>query len=32
MHILVVFAAVIQMTGYLEAFDYAYSKITCSAS
>jgi adiponectin receptor len=32
MHILVVFAAVIQMIGYLEAFDYAYSRITCSAS
>lgn len=32
MHILVVCAAVIQMIGYLEAFDYAYSKITCSAS
>lgn len=32
MHILVVSAAVIQMVGYLEAFDYAYSNITCSAS
>lgn len=32
MHILVVSAAVIQMIGYLEAFDYAYSNITCSAS
>lgn len=32
MHILVVCAAVIQMIGYLEAFDYAYSNITCSAS
>jgi adiponectin receptor len=32
MHILVVCAAVIQMKGYLEAFDYAYSNITCSAS
>ena len=30
MHILVVCAAVIQMIGYLEAFDYAYSEITCS--
>lgn len=32
MHILVVCAAFIQMIGYLEAFDYAYSEITCSAS
>jgi len=32
MHILVVCAAVIQMVGYLEAFDYAYSNITCLAS
>jgi hypothetical protein len=32
MDILVVRAAVIQMIGYLEAFDYAYSYITCSAS
>ncbi|KAH7016292.1 uncharacterized protein B0I36DRAFT_337212, partial [Microdochium trichocladiopsis] len=32
MHILVVCAAIIQMIGYLEAFDYAYSNITCSAS
>ncbi|KAH7016044.1 hemolysin-III related-domain-containing protein [Microdochium trichocladiopsis] len=32
MHILVVCAAVIQMIGYLEAFDYAYLNITCSAS
>jgi adiponectin receptor len=32
MHILVVCAAIIQMIGYLEAFDYAYSHITCSAS
>lgn len=32
MHILVVCAAVIQMIGYLEAFDYAYSHITCSVS
>jgi len=32
MHILVVCAAIIQMIGYLEAFDYAYSNITCLAS
>ena len=32
MHILVVCAAVIQMIGYLEAFDYAYSGIICSVS
>ncbi|KAK7219202.1 hypothetical protein V2G26_007205 [Clonostachys chloroleuca] len=32
MHILVVCAAIIQMIGYLEAFDYAYSNITCPAS
>ncbi|CAH0054149.1 unnamed protein product [Clonostachys solani] len=32
MHILVVYTAVIQMIGYLAAFDYAYSNITCSAS
>ncbi|KAM3460582.1 hypothetical protein NHJ6243_005753 [Beauveria neobassiana] len=32
MHFLVVCAAVIQMIGYLEAFDYAYSNITCSVS
>jgi len=32
MHILVVFAAVIQMKGYLEAFNYIYSGTTCSAS
>lgn len=32
MHILVVCAAVVQMIGYLEAFDYAYSEITCLAS
>jgi len=32
MHILVVCAASIQMIGYLEAFDYAYSESTCSAS
>jgi adiponectin receptor len=31
MHLLVVCAAVIQMAGYLEAFDYAYSNLTCSA-
>jgi adiponectin receptor len=30
MHMLVVCAAVIQMIGYLEAFDYTYSHITCS--
>jgi adiponectin receptor len=29
MHMLVVSAAVIQMIGYLEAFDYTYSSITC---
>lgn len=32
MHFLVVCAAVVQIIGYLEAFDYAYSGITCSAS
>jgi adiponectin receptor len=32
MHMLVVSAAVIQMMGYVEAFDYAYSSITCAAS
>jgi len=32
MHVLVVFASVIQLMGYLKAFDYAYSRITCSAS
>jgi len=29
MHILVVFAAIIQMMGYLRAFDHAYSDINC---
>ncbi|KAH7021614.1 hemolysin-III related-domain-containing protein [Microdochium trichocladiopsis] len=32
MHILVVSAAVIQLIGYLQAFDYAYLNITCLAS
>ncbi|OAA65076.1 hemolysin-III family protein [Akanthomyces lecanii RCEF 1005] len=32
MHILVVCAAVIQIIGYLDAFDYAYSHMMCSAS
>ncbi|KAH7031020.1 hemolysin-III related-domain-containing protein [Microdochium trichocladiopsis] len=32
MHILVVCATIIQMIGYLEAFDYTYSNITCPAS
>ncbi|CAG9945215.1 unnamed protein product, partial [Clonostachys rosea f. rosea IK726] len=31
-YILVVCATIIQMIGYLEAFDYAYSNITCPAS
>ena len=29
MHILVVCAAIIQMVGYLKAFDHAYSEISC---
>lgn len=29
MHILVVFAAIYQMMGYLRDFDYAYSNINC---
>lgn len=32
MHMLVVTAAIIEMIGYLRAFDYAYSSITCPAS
>ena len=32
MHILVVCATIIQIIGYLEAFEYAYLNITCSAS
>lgn len=32
MHILVVCAAVIQMIGYVKAFDYAHSHITCVAT
>jgi adiponectin receptor len=32
MHILVVCAAVVQIIGYLKAFDYAYSNISCSVS
>lgn len=30
-HILVVCAAVVQLTGYLDAFDYAQANLTCSS-
>jgi adiponectin receptor len=30
-HILVVCAAVVQLMGYLDAFDYAHAKLTCSS-
>ncbi len=32
MHVLVVISSVVQMIGYLEAFDYAQLNLTCSAS